>query len=245
MQVLFSPVSVEEARTVIDAGCDVVDIKNPAEGSLGAQGPWVVQNILSELKDTGAAFSATLGDLPFKPGTAGLAARGAASCGLDYVKAGLYGITNCEEALALTQAVVKGVRTVNTTTKVVASGYADFRRFGGVPYQDLVAGARDGGADVVMLDTAIKDGQGLFDAMPLEEIREFTNLGRAAGMIVALAGSIQEEHLEILCEIKPDIIGVRGALCGNSDRSGRIEPQRAQEFMARVHAACAQVPASS
>ncbi len=245
MRVLFSPVSLAEARVAVEVGCDIVDIKNIEEGSLGAHGPWIILSILSELKDTGVAFSATLGDLPFKPGTAGMAARGAASCGLDYVKAGLYGATNCEEVLAMTQAVVKGVRTVNETTQVVASGYADFRRFGGVSYRDLVAGARDGGADVVMLDTAIKDGHGLFDAMPPDEIREFVGLARAASLAVALAGSVELEHLEILCQIGPDIVGVRGALCDSSDRSNGIEPQKARQFMARVRATCAQAAVGS
>jgi len=245
MKVLFSPVSSAEARVAVEAGCDIVDIKNTKEGSLGAHGPWLIQSILSELRDTGAAFSATLGDLPFKPGTAALAARGAASCGLDYVKAGLYGPTSYEQALAMTRAVVKGVRTVNDTTQVVVSGYADFRRFGGVSYRDLVAAARDGGGDLVMLDTAIKDGHSLFDAMSLEEIREFVELARAASLTVALAGSIKMEHLETLCEIGPDIVGVRGALCDGSDRSKGIEPQKARQFMARAREMCARAAASS
>jgi uncharacterized protein (UPF0264 family) len=240
MLILFSPVSLEEARVAVEVGCDVVDIKNPKEGSLGAQLPPVIQEIVSDLKHSGAAFSATLGDLPFKPGTAGLAARGAASFGLDYVKAGLHGVSTYEDALELTQAVVGGVRTSNNTTKIVVSGYADYRRFGGLSYQDTVRAGRDGGAAVAMLDTAIKDGQSLFDAMSLAEIQEFTDMAREAKLIAALAGSLQPEHLEDLCSIGPDIIGVRGALCDNSDRSNGIDRERAKDFMARANSACAQ-----
>ena len=85
MKVLISPVSLEEARMVVKGGADILDIKNAKEGSLGAQVPWVIKEIIEEFKDTGIMCSATLGDLPYKPGTAALAALGAASCGVNYV----------------------------------------------------------------------------------------------------------------------------------------------------------------
>ena len=36
MKVLISPTSLEEAEAVLAGGADIIDIKNPAEGSLGA-----------------------------------------------------------------------------------------------------------------------------------------------------------------------------------------------------------------
>ena len=43
MKVLVSVISLEEARTVVELGADIIDIKNPAEGSLGAQPPQVIR----------------------------------------------------------------------------------------------------------------------------------------------------------------------------------------------------------
>lgn len=94
MKVLISPVSLEEARVVVAGGADIIDIKNVKEGSLGAQAPWVIQEVVQEFKGQGMLCSATLGDLPYKPGTAALAAYGASLAGADYVKAGLHGATN-------------------------------------------------------------------------------------------------------------------------------------------------------
>ena len=37
MKVLISPLSLEEAHIVAEGGCDILDIKNVKEGSLGAQ----------------------------------------------------------------------------------------------------------------------------------------------------------------------------------------------------------------
>ena len=226
MKLLISPVCIEEARLAVSAGCDIIDIKNVAEGSLGAQRPWVTQEILSELSGTGVAFSAALGDLPNKPGTAGLAAYAVARLGLDYVKAGLYGATDHDEALAMMRAVVRSIRMVSDDIKAVACGYADYKRFGGVRCDQLVSASAKAGADVVMVDTAIKDGKNLFDALTFDEIKDFVERGHAAGMTVALAGSITLEHMDMLRKIGPDIIGVRGAVCEGGDRTRGISGAR-------------------
>jgi uncharacterized protein (UPF0264 family) len=217
---------------VVEGGADIIDIKNVKEGSLGAQAPWVIQEVVKEFKGTGMMCSATLGDLPYKPGTAALAAYGAAMSGVDYVKAGLHGARNYHEAVTMMEHVVRAIRMVSREILAVASGYADFRRFGGVSYTDIVRAAKDAHADVVMVDTAIKDGKNLFDAMTFDEIQEFTQLGHDAGLIVALAGSVKKEHLADLAETKCDIVGIRGAVCDGADRTLGITRKKVEEFMA-------------
>jgi len=216
MKILISPVSLEEARIVVEGGADILDIKNVKEGSLGAQVPWVIKKIIREFKGTGIMCSATLGDLPYKPGTAALASLGAASCGVDYIKAGLFGATNYEEAFTLMESVVHAIRMVSNDIFAVAAGYADYSRIGSASYRDVIKAAKDAKADVVMLDTAIKDGRTLFDALSHDEIKDFVSLAKESGLTVALAGSIKMQHLAALSEIKPDIVGIRGAVCDSS-----------------------------
>lgn len=233
MRVLISPISLDEARVVIDGGCDILDIKNVKEGSLGAQPPHLLKEVVSALGgNRDILFSATLGDLPYKPGTAGLAALGAASCGVHYVKAGLQGATNRQQAFDMMDYVVKAIRLVSDEILAVASGYADFRRFGGVSYADVVGAARDAGADVVMVDTFMKDGRDLFDAMSVDELKDFVALAKEGGLLVALAGSVKTEHLETLAEVGPDIVGVRGAVCAKGDRTTGITRDAVEAFMA-------------
>lgn len=234
MKCLISPTSFKEARLVVNAGCDIVDVKNVAEGSLGAQPPWVTHKILSELSVNGGIFSIALGDLPNKPGTIGLAAYAAAQLGADYIKAGLYDVTNYDEAFAMMRSIVKSIRMVSDDAIVVASGYADFKRFSGVAYDELVNAAKDTGSDVVMLDTAIKDGNTLFDALSVDEIKDFVDRGHAAGMKVALAGSIGIDHIDTICQIKPDIIGVRGAVCVDQNRENLITAEGIQALKKRL-----------
>lgn len=237
MQVLISPVSYEEAASILDTGVDIIDVKNVNEGSLGAQFPWHTRKVVELTRKAGVKTSATLGDLPYKPGTAALAAYGAALCGVTYIKAGLHGTTTHEQAREVMDAVLRAVRMVGDDLDVVASGYADYRRFNGLNLADLVRAASDAEVDVVMVDTAIKDGKGLFDALSVEEIQCFIEEGHRAGLRVALAGSIKAEHSELLLELNPDIIGVRGAVCEGVDRKTRISPQKTEQFVSLFHTA--------
>lgn len=232
MQVLGSPISLAEAKVLYEGGIDVIDVKNVKEGSLGASFPWIIREIVEAFPPRpGLRYSATLGDLPYKPGTAALAALGAAASGVDYVKAGLHGVHTYAEAKAMMQAVVRACKGYRPAITVVAAGYADYRRFGGLSTGELVAAARDAGADLVMVDTAIKDGSTLFDALSVEEIEGFVQVARAAGLQVALAGSIKQSHLALLKQLQPDVVGVRGALCEQGDRTTGITLGRVQEFM--------------
>jgi len=61
--------------------------------------------------------------MPFKPGTASLAALGAAMAGADYIKVGLYGVRNEFEAQEMIKAVVRAVKDFDSEKKVVIAGY--------------------------------------------------------------------------------------------------------------------------
>ena len=133
-------------------------------------------------------------------------------------------------------AVRRAVRMVSDDSDVVAAGYADYRRFDGLTPRDLVRAAKDAQCDLVMVDTAMKDGKNLFDNMSMDEIREFIAQGREAGMRVALAGSLKLEHAEKLFDLDPDIIGVRGAVCvDGTDRKTKISAERTEAFCKFFH----------
>jgi (5-formylfuran-3-yl)methyl phosphate synthase len=235
MKVLISPTSLEEARLAAEGGADIIDVKNTSEGSLGANFPWVIREIVDGLREYPVTFSATLGDLPFKPGTASLAAAGAAASGAQYVKAGLYGTRTLDEAITLMQSVSRACREYDPAITVVAAGYADYRRFNGLPPQTIVQAAARSQANVVMIDTAIKDGSTLFDNMSVGAIRTFIAMAHEHHLAVALAGSIGTSHVPLLKELSPDIVGVRGAVCGNNDRSTAIHLARVRDFVSRIH----------
>ena len=103
---LISPINHEEAVEAVEGGADIVDVKNPKEGSLGANFPWVIRDI-REITPEDKLVSATLGDVPYKPGTVSLAAMGAHVSGADYIKVGLYGTKDYDEAVEVMENVAK------------------------------------------------------------------------------------------------------------------------------------------
>lgn len=234
MKLLLSIISLKEARLVSALQPDILDIKNPKEGSLGAQYPWVIKEIVNEVKNTKIICSATLGDLPFKPGTASLAALGAVTCGSKYIKAGLYGVKNYEEAFQMMNSIRQSVHQIDCNALVVASGYADYNRFGSISCMEVVRAAKDAKCNVVMVDTAIKDGKSLFDAMSHTELSEFIDSAHNSGLTVALAGSINIEHIETLYNLNTDIIGIRGAVCSANNRSNDISLAKVKDFLTQL-----------
>jgi uncharacterized protein (UPF0264 family) len=210
--------NIDEARAALAGGADILDVKNPKEGSLGANFPWAIRAVV-DLAGGRVPVSATIGDLDYKPGTASLAALGAAISGADYVKAGLLGVKTQSQAEKMLEGIVKAVKDFDPSKKVVAAGYSDYSRAGCVSPMLLPAAAAKAGADLVMVDTAIKDGRPTFEFMSEQELKDFISLGHAEGLEVALAGTIGFEHLEMLKRLTPDIIGVRGIVCGGDRRS--------------------------
>jgi uncharacterized protein (UPF0264 family) len=232
MKVLISPVSLEEARVVAAGGADIVDLKNPAEGSLGASFPWIIREVAESLGGAPVTVSATLGDLPHKPGTAALAALGAIAAGARYVKAGLHGARDHRQAMEVMQAVVRTCRESGRVVTAVAAGYADHRRFGGLDPLTIVRVAAESGADVAMLDTAIKDGTTLFQALAPDELAGFVRAAHAADLQVALAGALRLDDLAALRRLGPDVVGIRGAVCRGQDRGATIDAGLVSAFVA-------------
>lgn len=218
MLLLISPINAEEALESIEGGADIVDVKNPKEGSLGANFPWVIKNI-REITPKGMHVSATLGDVPYKPGTVSLAAAGAVVSGADYIKVGLYGTKNYDEALEVMKNVVKSVREFDEDALIVASGYADAHRVGAVDPMEIPRVASDAGADLAMVDTAVKDGKTLFDFMDVEKLQKFNDTIHDYGLKSALAGSVKKDQLKLLYDIGCDVVGIRGAACTGGDRN--------------------------
>ncbi|WML67928.1 MAG: (5-formylfuran-3-yl)methyl phosphate synthase [Methanoregula sp. SKADARSKE-2] len=227
MQLLVSPSSIDEARRSIAA--DIIDVKKPSEGSLGANFPWVIREIKS-LSDK--PVSAAIGDFDYKPGGASLAAYGAACAGADYIKIGL-AFADREKARDVIAAVVRAVKDDFPKKFVVIAAYSDFERMGTISPFDMAPIAADCGADFAMVDTGIKDRQSTFAFMNEGELRRFTEGNRELCLGTALAGALRFEDIDALKRIDPDIIGVRGMVCGG-DRTATVREDLVKTALAMI-----------
>jgi uncharacterized protein (UPF0264 family) len=236
LKLLVSVVNKTEAIDSIKGGADILDVKNPKEGSLGANFPRVIRQI-KEVTPKNLELSATIGDLPNLPGTASLAALGAAVSGVDYIKAGLFGVQTYEEATVLMTEVVKAVKGFDLDLKTIASGYADFRQIGCVNPMALPTVAYEAGADGVLVDIKIKSGKSnLFSFFTDKELKELVKQTHNYDLLAALAGSLDKQDVKRVYSLGADIIGVRGALCSKKDRvDGKLEKEKVIAFVEEIH----------
>jgi (5-formylfuran-3-yl)methyl phosphate synthase len=232
MRLLVSVVDAAEARLALAGGVDVVDVKNPAEGSLCAPAPAVIAQVRAAVPAE-QPLSVAIGDLPSLPGTAALAALGAARAGAGYVKIGLWGPSTTADAAAVLRAAREAV---DGEAEVVAVAYADAARVASrpLPPRDLVTAARDAGVSGCLLDTAVKDGRGLLAWIAPGALAEMVAEAHAAGLEMALAGELRAEDLPTVRATGADIAGVRSAACRDGRRTAPLDPAR----IARLRAVC-------
>lgn len=234
MKLLISPMNEKEASEAIAGGADIIDVKNPQEGALGANFPWVIKRI-REIAPRNIQVSCALGDVPNLPGSISLAALGAASLGVDYIKVGLYGFKTPKEAVFLLQNVNKAAKDCNPKIKVAAAGYADAERIGALDPMLIPEIASLAQVDLAMIDTAVKDGKNLFNFLTAKQLEKFVDSAHKLGLEAALAGSLRKQDLPVIYGLGADVAGLRGAACTNSDRdNGQITRKLVQDLAETV-----------
>jgi (5-formylfuran-3-yl)methyl phosphate synthase len=236
-RLLVSVVSAEEGRAALAGGADIIDVKDPREGALGAPSP----RVLSEVVDAvgGAApVSVALGDDPGLPHTAALAARGASVSGASFVKVGLRGVIELEDAVALMSAVADAV---GPEVAVVACAYADAGALDPPPLAPdlLPALVERTGIAGALLDTFVKDGRGLFGWLSEAELSSLIARTRAAGATFAVAGQLRLGELR---RVDADVVGVRSAVCRGGERTARLEAGLVVAAAAEIRADGAGLP---
>ncbi|MPS48927.1 (5-formylfuran-3-yl)methyl phosphate synthase [Methylobacillus sp.] len=209
-KLLISVTSVEEALLALEGGGDIIDMKNPSQGALGALPLSVVSEAVIAVGGR-RITSATTGDLPMSPTLICHAVMQMAATGVDIIKIGFFG--NEHENIACIHAVQPLIARHNLA--VVAVLMADLS-----PQFSLLPLLREAGFWGVMLDTANKDGRSLLAHLDMESLAIFLRM--AEGMQTGLAGSLNMENIENIVKMKPSYIGVRGAVCMGFDRVAKL-----------------------
>lgn len=217
---LASVRTIEEALLALEGGADIIDLKDPARGALGALDEATARSIVSTLGGR-IRVSATIGDFPSMiPAELLAAAERTASIGVDFVKAGFF-------PSATQAACVRILAPLARRAALVAVLFADC-----APDLKLIRTLAECGFAGVMLDTADKRAGSLLRHLDCDCLAGFVGQARAHGLFTGLAGSLRLEDLPALLPVGADYLGFRGALCGG-DRSGALDPMA----FARVHRA--------
>jgi uncharacterized protein (UPF0264 family) len=212
-----------EAEIVLAAGADIVDLKEPAQGALGAVAPKTIATCVARIAGR-APVSATVGDLPLQPDIVCAAVAATDALRVDDVKLGV--MTPGGDPDACFAALSR----LDRRAGLILVFFAD-----AMPSFDPAYAAHRVGARGVMLDTAGKKAtEALPDLMPQDEIARFVNSGREAGLKVGLAGSLRANHVKALLALRPDILGFRGALCREGFRDCPLDSAACAEIRALI-----------
>jgi len=210
-QMLASVTNVQEALVALEAGADIIDLKNPAQGALGALPLTVIHEIVAAI-DGRKVISATVGDLAMEPELFMRVTAHTGISGIDIIKLGFFGTANHRQCIkALQPLIAKGLR-------IVAVLFADQN-----PDFGLLPELEKAGFCGVMLDTASKDGGSLLDYLLLDDLLVFVKLARSHNMLSGLAGSLRLEHVLALTTLGPNYLGFRGGICENLQRNSSID----------------------
>ncbi|HEY7637902.1 MAG TPA: (5-formylfuran-3-yl)methyl phosphate synthase [Gemmatimonadales bacterium] len=230
MRLLVSVRSALEVVPALQGGADIIDAKEPANGSLGRVSPTALHAITRRVPDQ-CALSIALGDLT-RPAQVRDAFHQSypARAGDTFVKLGFAGLASPVSIAALLAEAVRLSGAVSGL-QVVAVAYADHVRAGTVPLGDISDIAADSGASGVLLDTSIKDGKDLFSWVSPLQLEGWIATIREKGLLAAVAGSLRAQSFAAACAAHPDVVGVRGAACVGG-RTGRIDRGRVARLRA-------------
>ena len=208
---LASVSSVEEARQVRFLGVDVIDLKDPGKGALGALDEDSVRSIAALIGNR-TTLSATIGDLPGYAAGLESAVTRMHACGVDIVKVGVFDTSISPFALSAFN------RLTDRQIRIVLVFFAEFFPLD-IDFQRL----KHTGITGVMLDTCEKASGNLRQKLDHETLSKFVTDARQARLITGLAGSLTREDIPPLLRVNPDYLGFRGALCEQHKRTMQID----------------------
>lgn len=216
---LASVQSLQEAQSLLPVLPDILDMKNPSQGALGALSVDIVSQIVKMINGR-CHTSATIGDLPMQAAPIKQAIIDMTRSGVDYVKIGVFpdkDLANCLSQLSTT--------VTQLSTPVIAVLFAD-----NMPDIECVPLLKATGFKGVMIDTAFKDGRHLSDHWNQSKLADFVKSAKHHDMLCGLAGALRVEDIEKLKPIGADYLGFRSALCQERQRTSTLTIDLAKQI---------------
>jgi len=224
-KLLVSVRNVAEAEMACRSGVDLLDVKEPARGSLGAADSQVIEQVAQAVAGR-LPLSVALGEL--REGAA-LPARLAGR--VQYAKFGLAGCGECRDWASRWEAVIERLPRGVVPVGVV---YADWQSAAAPEPSQVIRHAERLGCGAVLLDTFDKARGPLTHHFDWEAVGEFIAVVGAGGLMSVVAGGLGLAEIAALLPLAPDYIAVRGAACGG-DRTSNLDEGRVRQLAALIH----------
>jgi uncharacterized protein (UPF0264 family) len=220
-RLLVSVRSATEAMAALSGGADVIDVKEPANGSLGRASAETIAEVMRVVGGR-RPDSAALGEFGEMDWAEPLPVQ------INYLK---WGFSSWRErSLHDISARFDRLHAERPQRQLVTVAYADWQRAGAPTPDELCRLACAGRWGPFLIDTWQKDGRTLLDFLPLTKLTELRNQCHMADVPLALAGSLGLAEMRTLVPLKPEWFAVRGAVCRKRDRTAEVDAQRVREL---------------
>ncbi len=233
-KLLISVRDANEARIALLGGVDLIDIKEPRRGSLGAASLHAIQEIAHAVGQQ-VPLSAALGELA--DWHAGSEEREALPSQLAFAKFGLAGcavLPDWQMRWRKAYASLRAESPAQDTPAAVAVAYADWIDALAPPPDHVLDLAIEQGAAALLLDTHGKRRGTILAHLSLAAVQAFIETAARHGILSVIAGSLGMPELRAILPLRPDYVAVRGAAC-NGERTGELDAVRVGALCEFVH----------
>lgn len=223
-KLLVSVRDAAEARTALASGVDLIDVKEPRKGSLGAATADVVVEIATIVADR-APLSVACGELLETRDVADIFSSDLHHQ-IDYAKLGLAG---CEALDDWPDRWRRALANWPPFVSPVAVVYADWRTCDAPSPDHVLHQASQSGCRALLVDTHDKSAGNLLTHMTLDELESLARQARNHRLLYVLAGSLDETAINRVTPLNPDYIAVRGAVC-RGGREGSVDGDKIRKI---------------
>jgi uncharacterized protein (UPF0264 family) len=244
-KLLVSVRSVAEAVAAMAGGANVIDIKDPSQGSLGMAD-------VGTIVDIAECVRSTSGNQSIVPVTAALgettdwldgAIVPSLCAELDYVKLGSSGLASVGNwSSAWLNVRQQFEAAANHKLRWIAVSYVDWRTCNGPSPAEIIEAAALAGSAGVLFDTFDKQSGRLFDHITQSELHALCRTCRERNLLTAVAGRLTTEALPLLADSTADVVAVRSAVCDASDRRSTVREDAVSRFQTALGNAFGQKP---
>jgi len=223
-QLLISVKNVEEALLALGAGADIIDLKDPSVGALGALDLSQTIRIVQAINGSGYV-SATVGEGHASLNELMTVIHARARFGVDMIKIAV------STLFYKPSFIVELKKLTSEGVKIVAVFFADEEI-----NLNLLAKLQEAGFFGAMLDTKNKKHD-LLALQTSKTLWQFTQLCHKYCLKSGFAGSLKPKHIDSLVKFSPTYIGFRGGVCENSQRNSELSIAKVIDIkkMLRIH----------
>jgi uncharacterized protein (UPF0264 family) len=227
---LVSVRSAAEALTALAGGADVIDVKEPNQGSLGAADDETISAIVRAV-DGRATVSAAMGELVDLIGPPNHDATRTLVDGLALFKIGLARCATLNDWQTRWRHAIETMTSTssNGNAQAVAVVYADWRAAQSPSPRDILSAAVRHRCPALLIDTWDKSAGTLFDHWPAGDLQGFTTEVQSHDISVVLAGSLTLRNVTTAARLGPDLVAVRTAAC-EGGRAGTVSETKVREL---------------